>query len=286
MNNKKTSITIYEPNLRSRMGFFEIWFQMLTNIINSRELVVQLFKRDFFMAYRKSLLGITWIFISPILGIISWVFMNAAGILNPGNVGIPYPAYVLLSSSIWGLFMGFYSSAAGTLGAGGGIIMQVKYPHEVLLVQQTAQHLANFMLSFIMNIAVLLAFGVIPDWKIILFPILALPLFFLGAGIGLVASVINVVSPDLYRGINFVMGILMFVTPVIYSSKVENPILQQIMHYNPLTYLIGGFRDVIIYGRLDSPDRYLFATLFAFLAFMFAWRLFYISEEKVIEKMI
>jgi len=66
-----------------------------------------------------------------------------------------------------------------------------------------------------MNIMVLLAFGVAPDWKIILFPVMALPLFFLGAGIGLVASVINVVSPDLNRGFNFIMGILMYLTPVI-----------------------------------------------------------------------
>src|SRR5450759_195944 len=112
---KNSTITIYEPNQRTKMGFFTIWFLMVKNILNSRDLIFQLFKRDFFMAYKKSLLGITWIFISPIIGIVSWVFMNAAGILTPGNVGIPYPAYVLLSSSIWGLFMGFYSSAAGTL---------------------------------------------------------------------------------------------------------------------------------------------------------------------------
>jgi len=182
--------------------------------------------------------------------------------------------------------MGFYSSAAGTLGAGGGIIMQVKYPHEALLVQQTAQHLANFILSFITNIAVLLAFGVVPDWKIIIFPVMALPLFFLGAGIGLVVSVINVVSADLNRGFTFIMSILMFLTPVIYSSKVDNPILQKVMTWNPLTYLVGGLRDVIVYGRLDHLDRYLYATLLAFFVFMFAWRLFFISEEKVIEKMI
>jgi lipopolysaccharide transport system permease protein len=283
---KNRTITIYEPGQRTKMSFFAIWLMMVKNILNSRELIFQLFKRDFFMPYKKSFIGIAWIFISPIIGIVSWVFMNAAGILNPGDVGIPYPAYVLLSTSIWGLFMGFYSSAAGTLGAGGGIIMQVKYPHEALLVQQTAQHLSNFLLGFIMNIAVLLAFGVVPDWKIIFFPVMALPLFFLGAGIGLVASVINVVSVDFNKGFNFMMGILMFLTPVIYSSKVDNPILQKVMTWNPLTYLVGGFRDVIIYGRLDYLDRYLYATLLSFFIFMFAWRLFFVSEEKVIEKMI
>ena len=155
-------ITVYEPNNRRKIGFFKTWVIMLKNIVTSKELIVQLFKRDFLGVYKKSFIGIGWIFISPLVGIISWVFMNAVGVLKPGNVGIPYPAYVLLSSSIWGLFMGFYSSAAGTLGAGAGFIMQVKYPHEALLIKQTAQQLANFLLGFLLTIIFLLFFKVFP----------------------------------------------------------------------------------------------------------------------------
>ena len=171
-------ITIYEPNQRQKIGFFRSWVVMIKNIIASRELIAQLFKRDFIAVYKKSFLGVTWIFVAPVIGIVSWVFMNMTGILKPGDVGIPYPAYVLLSSSIWGLFMGFYGAATGTLGAGAGFIMQVKFPHEALLIKQTAQHLANYLLGFVMNIIVLLAFGVIPSWKIIFFPIMIIPLFF------------------------------------------------------------------------------------------------------------
>jgi lipopolysaccharide transport system permease protein len=280
------TITTYTPNQRAKIGFFKTWFIMAQNIVSSRELIWQLFRRDFLMAYQKSFLGITWIFISPIVGIISWVFMNATGILAPGDVGIPYPAYVLLSSSIWGLFMGFYGAAAGTLGAGGGFIMQVKYPHEALLIKQTAQHLANFLLGFLFSILVLLLIGITPSWKIVFFPLAILPLFLLGAGIGLVISVISVVAVDLTHGFNFVFGLLFYVTPIIYSSQIENPLLQTIMQYNPLTYLIGNVRDLIIYGTFSHPDRFLYATLFALFVFLFSWRLFFISEQKVIEKMI
>lgn len=280
------TITTYTPNQRARIGFFKTWFIMAQNIVSSRELIWQLFRRDFLMAYQKSFLGITWIFISPIIGIVSWVFMNATGVLNPGDVGIPYPAYVLLSSSVWGLFMGFYGAAAGTLGAGGGFIMQVKYPHESLLVKQTAQHLANFVLGFIFNLLVLFVMGVTPSWKIIFFPLAILPLFLLGAGIGLVISVISVVAVDLTHGFNFAFGLLFYITPVIYSSQIENPLLQTIMQYNPLTYLVGNARDLIIYGTFSHPDRFFYAALFALLVFLFSWRLFFISEQKVIEKMI
>jgi lipopolysaccharide transport system permease protein len=277
---------VYEPHSRRKVGFFAVWLLMTRNIVTSRQLIYQLFKRDFVAPYKKSFLGITWVFISPVIGIVSWVFMNAAGILNPGNVGIPYPAYVLLSSSIWGLFMGFYGAGESTLGAGAGFIVQVKYPHEVLLLKQTAQHVANFLIGFASNIVVLIAFGVIPHWKIVFFPVLILPLFFLGAGLGLIMSVIAVVAPEIRTIWNLFLGFLVFLTPVIYSTDFDNPLLQKVIRWNPLTYLIGGVRDEIIYGKMSSPWRFCLACCLALFVFMVSWRLFFISEDKVVEKMI
>jgi len=279
-------IVIYEPNQRQKTGFFKSLWVMFENIKTSKELIRQLFLRDFLAVYKKSFLGMGWLFISPVIGIISWVLMNYTGVLHPGDVGIPYPAYVLLSTSIWGLFMGFYGSAAGTLGAGGGFIMQVKFPHESLLVKQIAQHLATFFIGFLMNIVVLLIFGVVPSWKIIFFPAVIMPLFFLGSGIGLVIGVINVVAVEIQRIVDAFFGFLIFLTPVIYASNISNPLLQSVTKWNPLTYLIGGARDIIVYGRIDNLDKFLYASLLSLVIFIFSWRLFYISEEKVIEKMI
>jgi lipopolysaccharide transport system permease protein len=283
---KTYPIAVYEPDSRRNIGFLKIWMIMLTNMMRSRELVFVLFKRDFFAGYRKSFLGITWIFISPVLGIVSWVFMNATGILNPGDVGIPYPAYILIGSSVWGLFMGFYGAAEGTLGAGGGFIMQIKYPHEALLIKQIGLHLANFSIGFILNIAILLVFGVVPSWKIIFFPVLILPLLFLGTGLGLVISVISVVAGEIRTVIGMGLGFLIYITPVIYSSNFDNPLLQSLIKWNPLTYLITAVRDSIIYGRIDHFDRFILSSALAFAIFLFSWKLFYVSEEKVIEKMI
>ena len=259
---------------------------MVSNIISSRQLIYQLFKRDFFASYKKSFLGISWLILGPLLAVISWVFMNVTGILNPGDVGIPYPAYVLLSMSIWGLFVGFFTAAQGTLGSGAAFIMQVKYPHEALLVKQIAQQLANFAITFLLNLALLVAFGVIPSWKIVFFPILVLPLFFLAAGIGLVVSVIGVLAVDMQTGISPILNLLIYLTPVIYAPTFKNPILQTIIKWNPLTYLIGIPRDIIIYGRVDRFDKFLIAALLSFFVFLFSWRLFFISEDKVVEKMI
>ena len=120
VDTKQKIITVYKPNMRLETGLLKTICLMAGNVLNSRELIWQLFKRDFFAGYKKAFLGIGWVVLAPIFGILSWVFMNYAGVLKPGNVGIPYPAFVLLSSSFWGLFMGFYQASAETLNSGSG----------------------------------------------------------------------------------------------------------------------------------------------------------------------
>ena len=259
---------------------------MSKNIINSKELIWQLFKRDFFASYKKSFIGIAWIFFLPIIGIISWVFLNMTGMLRPGDVGIPYPAYVLVGSTMWGLFIGFFNSASATLSSGKDLVMQVNYPHEVLLFKETAQHLANFFIAFIINIVVLLAFNVVPTWKIIFFPLVGLPLFFLGASVGLIISMISIVSLDINKIVQMGMTFMMYLTPIIYSNKVNSELVQLIIKWNPLTHLVCSARDIIIYGNLYSPKGFIICSILSLVLFMISWRLFYISENKIIERMI
>jgi lipopolysaccharide transport system permease protein len=279
-------ITIYRPNMRHELGLFRTWVVMARNIYGVRELIWQLFKRDLLAGYKKSFIGFAWMFLAPLTGIVSWVFLQHTGLLQPGDVGIPYPAYVLIGTSVWGLFMGFYGSAESTLSAGSGLLMQVNYPHEALLFKQVANQLANYTVGFAMNIVVLLAFKVVPSWGILLFPFVALPLFFLGAAFGLIIAMVSVVAYDVTRFVQIGMSLLMYSTPIIYSSDINSGLIKAMNHWNPLTYLVCSCRDMIIYGRLYHPTGYWIAAVLSFLAFLISWRLFYVSEDKIIERMV
>jgi len=280
------NVVVYEPNYRAQIGWFATWKMLTRNIYTSWDLIWQLFRRDFLMQYKKSFIGMGWIFLSPIIGIVSWVFYNATGVLEPGDVGIPYPAYVLLSTSIFGLWGGFQTAAAGVLDAGQGFINQVNYPHDALLAKQVMVKLAGFVITFLLNIVVLLFFGIVPSWMTVLLPLLILPLFFLGSAIGLMIALIKVVAPDIEKVINFLIGLVLYITPVIYSPIVKNPALQTLIKYNPLTYIIGGVRDAIIYGRIEHFDIFMIITGVVFVMFLISWRIFYVAEQKVIEKLI
>jgi lipopolysaccharide transport system permease protein len=279
-------IAVYRPNQRHELGFWRTWGVMLRNTGGARDLIWQLFKRDFLGAYKKSFLGIAWVFIAPVLGIVSWVFLQQTGVLRPGQTGVPYPVYVLVGSSMWGLFMGFFSSAARTLLAGQDFILQVHYPHEVLLFQQVGQHLAQFVVALAVNLAVLAAFGVVPSWRAVLLPLVVLPLFLLGAGLGLLFSMFSVVAVDLRRGADMALGLAMYLTPVVYGRDVPSKLLQEVVRWNPLTYLVCSARDILLQGRLYDARGYAAASVLAVAVFAVSWRLFFLSEDKIVERMI
>lgn len=272
--------------MRHELGLFATWAVMARNVWSARELIWQLFKRDFFAVYKKSFVGFAWVFLSPIVGIFSWIFLRSTGVLQPGDVGVPYPAFVLVGTSMWGLFMGLYEASSRTLESGKELIMQVNYPHEALLFKQVAHQLANFVIVFGVNIVILFFMGVIPSWLTLALPLVALPVFLLAAAMGLTMAMINVVATDIQRIVNVVMGFMMYLTPLIYSSEVSNPILQQVIKWNPLTYLVCSCRDIILFGRLYDVQGYAITSGISLAAFLFAWRLFYVSEDKVVERMI
>jgi len=279
-------VAVYEPDLRRKTGFLRSLVEMSRNIWISRELVWQLFRRDFLAVHRKAFLGVAWIVISPIVGILSWIFMNSAGVLKPGDVGIPYPAYVLLGTTFWGLFMSFYSMAADTLRAGQSFIMQVKYPHEALLAKQVLQSLASFFFSLVVMAVGLLLFGVVPNWRIVFLPVLIIPMLLLGTAIGLFVSTVGVVATEVRKFADLAVGLLIFFTPIIYSRTAAGEAYATLVRWNPLTYIVGGVRDIVAYGRLDRPDAFLLSALASFVVFLVSWRMFYVLEEKIIEKMI
>lgn len=286
VDSSNSTVTIYRPNQRHDLGFFQVWLVMAKNIVRSRELIWQLFKRDFLASYKKSFIGIAWIFISPVMGIVSWVYLNSTGLLRPGDVGVPYPVYVLVGTTVWSLFVGFFEAAQSTLVEGRELAVQVKYPHEILLFKKTAQHLANFIVALAMNVAVLLVFGVVPAWQTVFFPLVALPIFFLAAAVGLFFSLLSVISMDISKVTTMGMTLLMYLSPVIYSDKVANDTVQMIIRWNPLTYLICSARDIILFGRLYDAVGFAVASGLSLFLFMLSWRVFYVSEDRIIERML
>jgi ABC-type polysaccharide/polyol phosphate export permease len=282
---RRAQITVHVPHERLNVGFFQSWRVMFLNVMSCRELIAQLFRRDFLAVYKKSFLGFVWVALLPILGVVPLIFMQAAEILRPGVQGVPYVAFAVLSISLWQMFAGTITLCTQALSTSSSLILQVRFPHEVLLVKQCAQQLAVSIVALTLSMIALFAFGITPDWKSVLLPIMLVPIVLLASGIGLVLAVLSVVTSDLERALIYVLQLLLYVTPVVYTADVKYPALQKLIDWNPLTYLIGDARDIVLFGAIRHLDRYAYACGFALVVFLCAWRVFYLSEQHVVERL-
>ena len=279
-----SNYAVYESNYRAKTRTFRIWLNYLQTVVQRKDLLFNLVKRDYLSDYKRSFISVGWILITPALGILSWLIINYTNILHPGQLPIPYPAYVLISTMIWRLFISIYQSISNLFFESASFSLDVKSLREVLIVKQVILQTLNLAVGLIFIEIVLVYYGIYPTWKILTFPLTLLPLILMGAGIGLLTSVYSVVLPDAKKWLDYGMQLLMFVTPVIYSPQVSNALIRKIIAVNPISYLLDWSRASLICGSFDDPLQFLVSAIGALLIFLSGIRLLYLAEDKVIEK--
>jgi lipopolysaccharide transport system permease protein len=258
----------------------------IKNLYDHRFLIVQLTKVFALSPYKKSFLGGLWLIFFPLITVVIWIFLKGAGIVNPGDTGMPYPVYVLLSTSIWGLFLQLYKSVSQSISNGGKMMMMNKFPHETIIASLTATQLINFTILMLINILVILAFGVELSWTSLLFPFTLIPLILFGMTIGLFVAMLRVIALDICQAIDESMKIIMYLTPIVYAPKVSISWLQPIIDMNPLTYLIGFSRDMLISGDLSLMKGYFICFAFTLVLFPLVFKFYLANEGRVLERLI
>ncbi|MBR9919598.1 MAG: ABC transporter permease [Bacteroidetes bacterium] len=267
-------------------GLLGSWRKIIHNISRYRFFLRQLVRINMLVGFKKSFIGLLWLFILPVIAVFVWILLQGAGIVDPGKTDIPYPAYVLLSTSIWGFFIEIYRTVSQVLSGNGKIMIMTKFPHEVLVAEKIIVHLIRFAIPLAVNLVALLLFGIKFSWLSLLFPFTLIPLLLLGVSIGLIVALLRVVAVDISSLIDEFMRFLMYLTPIVYAPRVEIGWLSGIVEYNPLTYLIGFSRDILTTGSFYEPQKYLIWTGISILFFIVVVRFFFRVESRMLERLI
>lgn len=260
-----------------KLAFKELYF--------SRHAIWHLFVRDFVAGFRQKIFGYFWILASPLLGILSFVFMDSTGILDPGELDIPYPIFVFIGTSLWGLLTITTTTVANGLIGNSDLIMRTNIPKIGLAVTGMASVLYNFLVSIVVLFIILLAFQLSPALVGLLYPLTVVPLVLMGIGFGLVLAVVGSVARDITSIFVNLLGLAMYITPVVYSAEFANPQLQQIVRLNPLTYLVDTPRSLLILGQFPSPLGFVLASLVSVLVLLAGIHMFYLVKDKVAERL-
>jgi lipopolysaccharide transport system permease protein len=275
-------VRVYSPDTVARGGW-DVLREMIGEQIANRELTWRLFVRDLSAKYKQSILGLLWAFLSPVATVAVFVLLNQSGVLGIGRTSIPYPAYALLGITIWQLFATGLALGAGSIVAGGSMVIKINFPKECLVVAAVGQSLFEFLIQLVLLAIVFVWYQIVPPWQTIFLPFVLLPLLALTLGLGLLLSLLNVVIRDVEKSLGILTTLLLLLTPVMYPTPSQG-LLAQISYWNPLLPLIVGSRDLIITGKLPLSIPYLLASLFSFAFLMVAWWLFHLAEKRIAER--
>lgn len=277
-------VRIYTARVQN-IGFVSSLAQVVREIWMTREVIWRLFLRDFTVQFRQKVLGYLWAFLGPLIGMASFVFLNYTGILNPGELTIPYPLYLFLGMTLWGLFIGVIGVVSGGLQIHGDLVLRTSIPKIALALAG----MGNVVYVQLVNLVILMILcgmlGISPSWWALTVPLMVLPLIALGVGIGLVLAVIGALARDVTAMSTTVLNLMMYLIPVAYVPKFGNRYLQSMINYNPLTHLIEAPRSVFLRGAIEEPTAFAVSSLFGFAMLMVGIHAFYLTQDKVAERL-
>lgn len=279
-------ITTYKAHEKRKMSIFKVISLIIRNVMAFKSFIYILFKRDFFMAYKRSLFGYAWLFFAPLFSAATWILMGKLGILRPNVSGVSFAAYILTGMNMWLFFMDVYKQVSNAFVSNKALMTKIKYPHEILIFSQTLKASMNFLIAYLVNLVIItFLFNVSPNFYWLIAPFYLIPLVMLAIGLGSIFMVVKFTMPDVEKTFSFLLPMLMFTTPIIYAiSDDRGSKLWNLVKMNPLTYLIGYPKDLMLYGQSDFLTGFTYSAIGSIVFCVWAINIFFVSEEILVEK--
>lgn len=231
--------------------------------------------RDILALYKQAFFGVAWAVIRPVLAVLIYtlVFGKMAQL---SSSGLPYPLFTLCGVVAWNYFSTSLMQSTVSLLENSNLLTKVYFPRLILPLSSLGRGSADFLVSAILLILLMIYYQQDVSIKVVFFPIFIITGLCLTCGIGLFFSALCAKYHDLKFVVPFIIQIWFWLTPVAYGIENIPDDLQTIFFLNPMTWIIQGFRWSLL--GLDSVGyQIILACIFVSLSVFFAG-LFYFRK--------
>lgn len=257
---------------------------MISDLRDSRELAWRLFVRDITAQYRQTVLGYLWAFLPPIATSLTFVFLNSQNILSITETALPYPAFVLIGTTLWQTFVDAINSPLKLVQSSKAMLAKINFPREALVLAGLGEVFFNFAVRSLILVVTLLWFQLLPTATILLVPLGIICLVALGLAFGILLTPIGMLYQDIGRGLTLVAGFWMLLTPVVYPSPKTWP-ASALSHWNPVSPIINATRAWFTGGTFTDANAFIFVIAATLPMLCFGWFLYRVSMPHLIERM-
>ncbi len=242
---------------------------MFSQAWKNKSLIWQLLKRDVQARYRGSALGLFWSLVTPIvmLSIYTFVFQTvfkSRWTDANGETTLSFAIILFLGLTIHGLLAEILTKSPLLIVANQNFVKKIVFPLDILSWVTLTSGLFSFAISFsLLLILILLELQFIPLTALLL-PIILLPYCVLLLGISWFLAALGVYLRDVQQITGTLATLLLFLSPIFYSTNILPAQFQALLFLNPLTYVVEASRAVLIYGNLPSFSGLAIYTFIAF----------------------
>lgn len=214
-----------------------------------RELLKSNTKKEVRGKYKHSFLGVLWSFLNPLLQILVYAIVFPLILKNNQE---HYVVFLCCGLIPWNFFATAINKSASTMLENGNIIKKVYFPREILPISVVTSELINFVISTIIILAFVLFDGVSLTPYILYYPLIVVVQYLLILAISFVISSITVYIRDIQHFIGVALQLFFYATPIVYAANTIPEEFSWILKYNPMTYIINGYRDIFL--NQTAPD--------------------------------
>lgn len=232
-----------------------------------KDLIYFLILRDVKALYKQTVLGFSWAILRPFITMVVFqlVFNKMA---NIGTDGSPGPVFYYTGLVPWMYFSTSVTKSTNSLITGSGIFTKVYFPRLVLPIVPCIASLVDFAIAMTITIVLIIFYGLSPTVWILFLPVLIILMFLIASGLGLWLSALAIQYRDVPYGVQFLVQILMWVAPVIWTTTKFPEQYRLLYGLYPMAGIIEGFRSAL-YGGLTMPwDLIGMGTLSAVIIFI------------------
>ena len=236
-----------------------------------RSLLYQLVSRDFKQRYVGSILGWLWGVIHPLvmLAVYTLIFRFAFSARVPTGDGTDnYPLFLLAGLLPWLLFSETLSRSATALTEYAVLIKKSVFPAELVPLSVLGANGIVHLLSLIILLVALLASTQRIHWTLLFLPLHMGLLCLFSLGLSWIVAGLQVYMRDTVQVLTVILTGWFWLTPIVLPESYYQGKLAILQSWNPVLYVVRGYRESIFGGVLSDPIDLLRLGAFSLVVFL------------------
>lgn len=270
---------VQTPIPRIRLQRSDGWRALnLQEIWQYRELLYFLSWRDIKVRYKQTLLGVLWAIIQPFFTMVVFSIFFGKLAKIPSD-GIPYPIFAYAALVPWTLFANALTQSSNSLVQSANLLKKVYFPRLIIPISSVLAGTVDFLLAFILLLAMMLFYGILPTGNVVWLPFFLLLTCGTALGVGLWLSAMNVKFRDVRYTVPFLTQFWLFATPIAYPSSLLSDPWRTLYGLNPMAGVVEGFRWALL-GTETAPDSLIVVSVFTMVILLGTGLAFFRRVEK------